>query len=509
MSAPTPISQDPSDIAYEFLGYSPAAIGTVNRKAAPASHAHPLGRTLRQTTGFGMSQTLSCGALASKHYAFLVSAVGALPALPTWTLDCWIHGATGIQTGVGFWAQAAGAATPEPVPGPVGYFTDVPPTFGFCAAIGTDTSAVFGDGSNLVVPNEAGWALYSLAYNGSTFYVFVNGVLIGTHASSSGAIPAGWLAGVGAFADNNNGGTLTVTQTRISNVPRYTASFTPPTTPYQDDSATVALWGMNDTPLGTWIDLPNDAAGWGWTPRVSGDASGNGIDLGASTYGSGTGSLTITCQVAGVTPEDGFTSAYAVLSLQARTGDLVLTDTAGNSVATAVPQTDGTTQLQTSLMAFKAAWSSTTAYAVGDTVTSGGLTYVCIANNTNNEPPNTTYWAAVGGGGGGTLAHTYEQEITVTTAVTALTYTPTTSGLFRISFYFRVTTAATDVTVTVTTTDATGAQTWDVLPLTSEAVGSYQLDAITVAGTAGDAIDVVVTAGTANQVYFSSSIEAG
>ena len=109
----------------------------------------------------------------------------------------------------------------------------------------------------------------------------------------------------------------------------------------------------------------------------------------------------------------------------------------------------------------------------------------------------------------GVLANTYEEEITVTTAVTALTYTPTTSGLFRISFYFRVITAATDVTVTVTTTDATGAQTWDVLPLTSEAVDSYQLDAITVAGTAGDAIDVVVTAGTANQVYFSSSIEAG
>lgn len=142
-----------------------------------------------------------------------------------------------------------------------------------------------------------------------------------------------------------------------------------------------------------------------------------------------------------------------------------------------------------------------------------GTTPVAATVPTNGQAPvyNSTAGEYQPGtaGGGGTLAHTYEQEITVTTAVTALTYTPTTSGLYRISFYFRVLVAATDVTVTVTTTDATGAQTWNVLPLTSEAVDSYQLDSITVGATAGDAIDVVVTAGTANQVYFSSSIEAG
>ena len=63
-----------------------------------------------------------------------------------------------------------------------------------------------------------------------------------------------------------------------------------------------------------------------------------------------------------------------------------------------------------------------------------------------------------GGGGGGPIVKTYEQELTVTTPVTVLTYTPTASGLFQIDLYFRVTVAATDVTVSVTATDATGAQ---------------------------------------------------
>ncbi len=41
----------------------------------------------------------------------------------------------------------------------------------------------------------------------------------------------------------------------------------------------------------------------------------------------------------------------------------------------------------------KGAWSSATAYTVGDFVSHNGSSYTCISNSTNHEPPNATYWA--------------------------------------------------------------------------------------------------------------------
>ncbi|MEK0416829.1 MAG: hypothetical protein RI949_835, partial [Pseudomonadota bacterium] len=38
------------------------------------------------------------------------------------------------------------------------------------------------------------------------------------------------------------------------------------------------------------------------------------------------------------------------------------------------------------------AWSSSTAYAVGDLALSGGVRYYCKVAHTNQVPPNTTYW---------------------------------------------------------------------------------------------------------------------
>ena len=41
----------------------------------------------------------------------------------------------------------------------------------------------------------------------------------------------------------------------------------------------------------------------------------------------------------------------------------------------------------------KGAWSSTTAYTVGQAVSINGSSYLCIAANTNEQPPNAAYWA--------------------------------------------------------------------------------------------------------------------
>lgn len=51
-------------------------------------------------------------------------------------------------------------------------------------------------------------------------------------------------------------------------------------------------------------------------------------------------------------------------------------------------------QVQTSGVA---AYNGATAYAIGDLVTNGGITYYCIAANTGNAPPNATYWYALPG----------------------------------------------------------------------------------------------------------------
>ncbi len=47
----------------------------------------------------------------------------------------------------------------------------------------------------------------------------------------------------------------------------------------------------------------------------------------------------------------------------------------------------------------KGAWSSVTAYTVGDIVTLSGSSYVCIANNTNQTPLNVSYWALLAAAG--------------------------------------------------------------------------------------------------------------
>jgi hypothetical protein len=46
-------------------------------------------------------------------------------------------------------------------------------------------------------------------------------------------------------------------------------------------------------------------------------------------------------------------------------------------------------------MLWRGAWSSGTAYALNDTVSQAGSSYICIAANTNNAPPNATYWQLV------------------------------------------------------------------------------------------------------------------
>ncbi len=94
-----------------------------------------------------------------------------------------------------------------------------------------------------------------------------------------------------------------------------------------------------------------------------------------------------------------------------------------------------------------------------------------------------------------------EVEITGTTAQTILSFTPPAQGVYEIKVYFRVVTGTTTVTVAATYDDVTGAQVDDILPATSEVVGSYRTIPATIDATTAAAITVQVTASVANQVF--------
>jgi hypothetical protein len=103
-------------------------------------------------------------------------------------------------------------------------------------------------------------------------------------------------------------------------------------------------------------------------------------------------------------------------------------------------------------------------------------------------------------------ASVQDQQITTTSQTTVLSYTPQAQGLFSVKIYARVVTAATNVTITITYTSPSGAQTNTVVNQ-SLGVGDWVFVPQTILATIGSAISVNVTAATANQVYVSAAIE--
>jgi hypothetical protein len=120
-----------------------------------------------------------------------------------------------------------------------------------------------------------------------------------------------------------------------------------------------------------------------------------------------------------------------------------------------------------------------------------------------------TVWAYTASGwqgaGPGTGASKVEVALTTTAATQIATLTPEAAGEYQVLVYVRVVTAATTVTVQVSYTDASGAQTQTPIDAVSEPVGFATAQAI-VASVAGQPITVTATAGTANQVFVTAGI---
>ncbi len=98
-----------------------------------------------------------------------------------------------------------------------------------------------------------------------------------------------------------------------------------------------------------------------------------------------------------------------------------------------------------------------------------------------------------------------ELELTATTSTTIGTFTPSTAGNFVVNAYFRVITTSTTITLQVTYTDVSGAQTYEWVSSVLEPIGSYSMVPLYINSTA-TAITISATAGTINQAFISSSI---
>lgn len=110
-----------------------------------------------------------------------------------------------------------------------------------------------------------------------------------------------------------------------------------------------------------------------------------------------------------------------------------------------------------------------------------------------------------GNGGVVDQATTKELQLTTTSPTTVVTYTPSSNSNFMIYIYYRVVTAPTTITLTVTWSDVTGSQTQTLVNAVSQATGSYTVTPFYI-NAAASAITVTATAGTANQVYMSADI---
>ena len=105
-----------------------------------------------------------------------------------------------------------------------------------------------------------------------------------------------------------------------------------------------------------------------------------------------------------------------------------------------------------------------------------------------------------------------EYLLTTTSPTAVITHTPyhangKVNDNFVVYVYYRVITGATDVTITLTWTDQTGAQSFDIVPLTSTPVGVYPVSPVYINAKSTGAITVTGTASVNNRVYISSTIQ--
>lgn len=100
-----------------------------------------------------------------------------------------------------------------------------------------------------------------------------------------------------------------------------------------------------------------------------------------------------------------------------------------------------------------------------------------------------------------------DKKLTTTSATNVLKLTPTFAGNYQVNIYYRVINAQTNITIALAWTDGSGVQTITIVPLTFEDIGSYLLVPAFINATPATAITITVTAGTANNIFVSATIQ--
>jgi len=105
------------------------------------------------------------------------------------------------------------------------------------------------------------------------------------------------------------------------------------------------------------------------------------------------------------------------------------------------------------------------------------------------------------------VASNIELELTSTSQTQVCSFTPSSTGMFIIDVFVRVTVATTALTLSASWTDASGmAQSYVWENGTNITIGNRLELPIIITAQSGSQITVYATAGTANQVYVSATI---
>jgi hypothetical protein len=227
------------------------------------------------------------------------------------------------------WAKPQSAAGYHDIVGKTGYEIAVQSSgSGFIAEMQVSIANVWYTVKSSQVFNYGPWYHVAGTYDGSALHLYVNGVQVASSQLTGDIDPSTHPLRIGSV-DGAGGGDLfvgSIDEVRISNVVRYSGTFTPQTTPFQPDVNTAALWHLDE---GTGTSIV-DASGsnnngtligsptWGVDsplPAPIGDTTAPVISAVSATPGDGGASVTWnTDEPATRLVEYGTTTAYGLIS---------------------------------------------------------------------------------------------------------------------------------------------------------------------------------------------------
>jgi hypothetical protein len=190
-----------------------------------------------------------------------------------YTIECWVYATTVDANYRNFWSINDGGANY--------YSFYYQTTAGWGVEYATSGGVLGGSRTGSSPLNT--WRHFAFVKNGTNGYIFVDGVQLGatltslTNGSNLTSAPR-----IGQFSSSSNGWAGYIDEFRISNSARYTANFTPSTTPFVNDSNTLLLIHADGTNAST---VFRDDNGQSRSPKGISAIGNAQIDTAQSKFG--------------------------------------------------------------------------------------------------------------------------------------------------------------------------------------------------------------------------------